>query len=125
MPSDQEVFEDFKFKISEDRQSVTLSSPGSNMTAQQLDHLIHSLAMLRTTLEPQHPYTMPALDEWLYYPIDGWYVLPRKEAKGTPAEEGFLLTVRSPGIGWCQAEIPPEQAQSILAFLNSKRPDGT
>ena len=122
---DDQPFDDFKFRISEDRKSVTLSSPGSTLTTAQLDQLIHSLAMMRTTLQPEHPYTLPALDEWLYHPLDGWYVLPRKEARGTPAEEGFLLLVRSPGLGWCQAEIQPEQAKTMLAFLNSKRPDGS
>ena len=118
----QSPFDDFQYRISEDKQSVTLSSPGVTLSAQQLDQLIHSLAMMRTTLAPEHPFDLPRLDEWLYHPLDGWHLLPRRTATGTPADEGFLLLVRSPGLGWCQAEIPPEQAKALLAFLQSSPP---
>jgi hypothetical protein len=110
-------FDNFLYNISPDLKSVTFSTPESKFDAGQLDQLIHTLAVIRTSMQPPHPVAPPPIDQWLYHQVDAWRVVPRKDAGTTPGQDGFLLLVRTPGLGWTQAEFDADQARMLSAFL--------
>ncbi|MES2784207.1 MAG: hypothetical protein V4684_01995 [Pseudomonadota bacterium] len=118
---EQDPFDAIRYVIAQDKKSVTLTVPDIKLDAAQFDQLLLSLAVLRAGLEPAHPDQPPPLDEWVYHPMDAWQLLPRANSKGTPAEEGFLLVMRSPGMGWCQLQVPAADAQAMVTYLQTPR----
>jgi len=120
-PVEQDPFESIRYLIAEDKKSVTLTVPGVKLDAAQLDALLLSLGMMRAGLEPAHPDAPPPLDQWVYHPMDAWQLLPRADGKGTPAEDGFLLVMRSPGMGWCQLQVGGDDAQAMVTYLQTPR----
>ncbi|WP_048441473.1 hypothetical protein [Caenimonas sp. SL110] len=118
---EQDPFDAIRYVIAEDKKAVTLTVPDIKLDAAQFDQLLLSLAVLRAGLEPAHPDQPPGIDEWVYHPMDAWQLLPRADSKGTPAEDGFLLVMRSPGMGWCQLQVPAADAQAMVTYLQTPR----
>ena len=118
---EQDPFDAIRYVIDEDKKAVTLTAPDIKLDAAQFDQLLLSLAVMRSGLAPAHPDQPPPLDQWVYHPMDAWQLLPRSDGTGTPAEDGFLLVMRSPGMGWCQLQVPAADAQAMVTYLQTPR----
>lgn len=80
----------------------------------KVTELIHELSDLRETLAPQVPNSIPAGKRLFVTPEPLW------EISGEARDDGKVLLIRHPGIGWLGFIIPHDDCKRLAKKLTGK-----
>jgi len=96
-----------KPKLASDGTKLTLS--GGDLSASEVDRLIHDLAAARARMAPIHPAEPPA-DPGKLHQSDNllWSV------KAAPGKSAIQFAAQHPGLGWMAMDLSRAQVEDLI-----------
>ncbi|SFI74606.1 hypothetical protein [Nitrosomonas sp. Nm34] len=108
-----------KIKISEDKQTVTLSIP-NNLSASEIEKLIADLSKVRASMLPSIPFSQPETEDQNISFQDDPHFAAELQNDGR-----IRLWFRDYGLGWMIFNIPVSKACTLRDFLIANTPNST